>query len=74
MTLFTALMALIGFGILSQVAADQRVKAKVAEAQAEIDQAQITIAAHKAEVEEVYNQVNAKVDEVQAKVEEEGMS
>ena len=69
-----SMMALIGFGILSQVAADARVKEKVAEAQAEIDQAQITIAAHKEEVEEAYNRVNAKVDEVQTKVEEEGMA
>ena len=46
-----SMMALIGFGILSQVAADARVKAKVAEAQAQIDEAQVKIAEHKAEAE-----------------------
>ena len=69
-----SLTALIGFGILSQIAADARVKAKVAEAQADIDAAQATIAEHKAEAEEAYNNVNAKVDDIQAKVEEEGMA
>ena len=54
-----ALLALIGFGILSQVAADKRVKAKVEEANILIDQGQ-------AKVEEV----QGKVDEGQAKVEE----
>ena len=66
-----SMIALIGFGILSQVAADQRVKAKVAEAQEEIDAAQAQIEAHKAEVEAAYAQVNAKVDEVQEQVVEE---
>ena len=69
-----SLMALVGFGILSQVAAYARVKAKVAEAQEEIDAAQAEIAVHKEEVEAAYEQVNQKVDEVQVKVEEEGMS
>lgn len=68
-----SLIALVGFGMLSQIAADARVKAKVSEAQAEIDEAQLTIAAHKAEVEEVYKQVNAKVDEVQEQVVEDQM-
>lgn len=62
------ILALIGFGILSQVAADARVKAKVAEAQIEIDAAQATIAEQKAKADAAYAEVNAKVDEVQAQV------
>lgn len=62
------ILALVGFGILSQIAADARVKAKVAEGQEEIDAAQAELEKQKAKAEAAYAEANAKVDEVQAKV------
>lgn len=51
-----SLAALVGFGILSQVAADSRVKAKALETQADIDKAQALIALANAKVDELQGQ------------------
>lgn len=55
-----SLLALIGFGILSQIAADSRVKGRVHEVNAVVDEKQ-------EELEEAL----AKLDELQAKIEPE---
>jgi hypothetical protein len=61
-----SLLGLIIFGVLSQVVADARVKAKAYEFSAYIDDAQ-----NKAdEYQKLYEKANMKIDELQSKIEE----